>query len=392
MEYYDIYDQNYVRLAQNEGKIVLAKIEVLDHLEYTIYEITDDIIIDSENYSKTYGQGVQGKFSFQIYNRDHKYDTNENSPFWFDKKIRYYKGLKDRYTGDVYWFSKGIFTTTGISQENDIISVDCIDKFGLLTSETGGACLENATKIELGDKVGQMFVDMLSQEKGNGRPTDPINPLIDFDTRDIELGEDIELSTGSYFGDIFTELANSLKCRMYYDNVGHLVLTRGSSDFEFKNKAPMWVFDDKVTAEYISSSLTYNFSDVKNRVTVWGENFDGASFVGVAENDNPKSPVRISLVGYRVAKTMEDMFGYEQANVDAYAEMYLKMKSIIGMSVKLNCTMLPHLDVEDVILVRNEELGLDNVRFLISEISINGNEMSISLCNVDNLPEFSEFE
>ena len=147
----------------------------------------------------------------------------------------------------------------------------------------------------------------------------------------------------------------------------------------------MWVFDDKATAEYISSSLTYNFSDVKNRVTVWGENFDGASFVGVAENDNPKSPVRISLVGYRVAKTMEDMFGYEQANVDAYAEMYLKMKSIIGMSVKLDCTMLPHLDVEDVILVRNEELGLDNVRFLISEISI-------SLCNVDNLPEFSEFE
>ena len=32
MEHYDIYDQNYVRLAQNEGKIVLAKIEVLDHL------------------------------------------------------------------------------------------------------------------------------------------------------------------------------------------------------------------------------------------------------------------------------------------------------------------------------------------------------------------------
>lgn len=188
MEHYDIYDQNYVRLAQNEGKIVLAKIEVLDHLEYTIYEITDDIIIDSENYSKTYGQGIQGKFSFQIYNHDHKYDTNENSPFWFDKKIRYYKGLKDRYTGDIYWFSKGIFTTTGISQENDIISIDCVDKFGLLTSETGGACLENATKIELGDKVGQMFVDMLSQEKGNGRPTDPINPLIDFDTRDIELG------------------------------------------------------------------------------------------------------------------------------------------------------------------------------------------------------------
>ena len=30
--------------------------------------------------------------------------------------------------------------------------------------------------------------------------------------------------------------------------------------------------------------------------------------LAVAENDNPKSPVRISLVGYRVANTIEDMF------------------------------------------------------------------------------------
>lgn len=392
MEYYNIYDQNYVRLAKNEGKIVLSKIEVLDHSEYVIYEITDDLIIDSDNYSKTYGQGLQSKLSFEIYNRDHKYDTNENSPFWFDTKIKYYKGLKDIYTGDIYWFCKGVFTVTSVSQEDDIISVDTVDKFGLLTSETGGACLENATKIELGYKVGQMFVDMLMQDRGNNKPTDPVAPLIDFDTRDIELGEDLELSTGAYFGDVFTDLANSLKCRMYYDDVGHLVLTRGSSDFEFSSKAPMWVFDDEVTAEYMSSTLDYNFTDVKNRITVWGENFDGVSFVGVAENDNPKSPVRISLVGYRVANTMEDMFGYEQENVDAYAELYLKMKSIIGMSVKLQCTMLPHLNVEDVVTVRNEKLGIDNMRFLISEVSIDGNEMSISLTNVDSLPECEEFQ
>ena len=44
MAYYNIYDQNYVRLAKNEAKIVLSKIEVLDHSEYVLYEITDDII------------------------------------------------------------------------------------------------------------------------------------------------------------------------------------------------------------------------------------------------------------------------------------------------------------------------------------------------------------
>lgn len=392
MEYYDVYDQNYMRLAKNECKIALCKVEVLDHSEYVVYEITDDIIVDSDNYSKTYEQGLQSKLSFEIYNRNNKYSINENSPFWFDTKIKYYKGLKDIYTGDVYWFSKGVFTVTSVSQEDDIISINAVDKFGLLTSETGGACLENATKISLGDEVGQMFVDMLSQDKGNHKTTDPIPPIIDFDTRHIELGEDLELSTGAYFGDVFTDLAYSLKCRLQYDNVGHMVLTRGSSDFEFSNKAAMWVFDDDTTAEFLSANIDYNFSDVKNRITVWGENFDGASFVAVAENDSPKSPVRISLVGYRVANTLEDMFGYEQENVDAYAEKYLQMKTIVGMSVKVDCTMLPHLDVEDVVLVRNAKLGLDDKRFLISDITINRNEMTLSLTNIDNIPYCEEFK
>lgn len=392
LEYYDVYDQNYIRIAKNESKIILCKVEILDHSEYAIYDITDDIIVDSDNYSKTYEQGLQSKLSFDVYNRDKKYSVNENSPFWFDMKLKFYKGLKDDNTGDIYWFSKGVFTITSVSQEDDIISVSAVDKFGLLTSETGGACLENATKISLGDEVGQMFVDMLLQDKGNQKPTDPISPLIDFDTRHIELGEDLELSTGTYFGDIFTDLAYSLRCRLKYDNFGHMVLTRGSSDFEFSSKAALWVFDDYATSEFLSSSIDYNFSDVKNRVTVWGENFDGVSFVSVAENNNPKSPVRISLVGYRVANTVEDMFGYEQENVDAYAEKYLQMKTILGLSVKLNCTMLPHLDVEDVVLVKNDNLGLDNKRFLISEITINGNEMSLSLTNVDDIPYCEEFK
>ena len=88
MEYYDVYDQNYIRLAKSEGKVILVKIEVLDYSEYPIYEITDDVIVDSDNFSSTYQQGARAKLSFDIYNNEHKYDTNVDSPFWFDKKIK----------------------------------------------------------------------------------------------------------------------------------------------------------------------------------------------------------------------------------------------------------------------------------------------------------------
>lgn len=392
MDFFDVYDQNYVRLARNEAKIPALKIEVLDHLEYVIYDISDDIIVGSDNISITYGQGVQGKLSFDIFNNEHKYYTDENSPFWLGNKLKVYKGLKDNSTGDTYWFSKGVYAVTSVSHNGDVISVNAVDKFGLLTSEIGAACLENSTKIELGSKIGQMFMDMLAQDKGNDTPTDPAPPLIDFDTREVDIGEDLELSTGAFFGDVFSDLANSVRCRIYYDNWGHMILTRGSSDFEFKNKAPMWEFDDERTAEYISASLDYNFPEVKNRITVWGENFDGISFVKTVMNDNPKSPVRVSKVGYRVANTLEDMFGYEQENVDAYAEMYLKMKSILGMSVKVDCTMLPHLNVEDVVLVKNEKLGIDGKIFLISDITYSGDKMTVSLTNIDYLPSYEEFQ
>ena len=57
MEYYDVYDQNYIRLAKNKCKIILSKVEVLDHSEYVIYEITDDLIKKIKMLNRISGTG-----------------------------------------------------------------------------------------------------------------------------------------------------------------------------------------------------------------------------------------------------------------------------------------------------------------------------------------------
>ena len=392
MEYYNIYNADYTRLINDKHKISVTKVELLDNSEGIIGEIIDDFIVGSDNLTISYNQGVQGKLSFKIYNNGNKYSINEDSPFWFGRKFKYFKGLKDITNNNIYWFSKGIYTVLNVSQDDDIISVETVDKFGILSSEIGGACLETSTKIDLGNTVENMIKDMLTQPNGQLLPTDPIMPLIDIEIGKMELGEDIELSSGSYFGDVFIEIANSLRCRIYYDNEGHLIFNKGSTDFTFANKAPMWEFDEDFSNEFLGVSANYNYSDVKNRVTVWGEGLDGRTYVSTATNNNPKSPTRVSLVGYRVAKTIENMYGYNQSNVDAYAETYIKMKSILGMSVKVDCTMIPHLNVEDVVLLRYDKLNIQNQRFLISEISYSGEQMSISLCNVDSIPQCEEFQ
>ena len=74
MDFYDYYDTNYISLVKGEGKRPLTKIEVLDQNEHILYDITDDVVVDSDSLSITYAQGVQGKISFDIVNIDNKYD------------------------------------------------------------------------------------------------------------------------------------------------------------------------------------------------------------------------------------------------------------------------------------------------------------------------------
>ena len=251
--------------------------------------------------------------------------------------------------------------------------------------------LETNAEIYAGYTVKKMIEDILLQDRGNGLPTDPKSPIIDFDTREIKLGEQIDLTSGAFLGDMLIDLANTVRCRIFYDNNGRLIFNKTDSDFEFKSKAATWVFDDSSDIELLSSDMDYNFSSVKNRITVWGEDMDGASYVATVTDDSPKSPVRVSKVGYRVAPTIENMFGYNQENVDAYAKNYLLMKSILGLSIKLECTMIPHLNVEDVVQIRSKKLGISDERFLISEISYHGGKVTLSVTNIDYLPQFEEF-
>lgn len=386
MEFYNVFNQDYVRVARRADKYPVTKLELLDEQEYTLSELSDEIIVDSDSIDISYNQGTQGKCSFSVANYDGKYTPNENSPFWYGKKLRYWKGLKDITNGDIYYFSKGVYIVTGVSASDNTVDVSCVDKFGAFTSDTGASCLHTSAKMEAGKNIGTAIVDLLSMDKGNGRPLDSVKPIIDYDIRQQLLGQDIEVSSGTYIGDFFIELSNTTKCRIKYDGFGRFRMTTGSLDYEYKNKASVWDFREDYMADHLNVTAEYNFPDVKNRVTVWGENFEGQSFVAAVENHDPSSPVCIEKVGYRVAETREDMFGYEQENVDAFAEMFLKMKTIQGISAKIDCPIIPHIEVEDCVAITNEKLMFDEKRFFVSGIAYNGETMTISLTNIDNLP------
>lgn len=386
MDYYNAASDEYMQLAMFNAKNVKTKIEILAEDETVIGEIGDDTIMDTDNYDCEYAQGVQAKLSFSVPNISPLYTGGESSWFWYTRKIKYWKGLAEVGNDNTYWFSKGVFVVTGITVDYDVVNISCVDKFGALTSDYGSTMLDTSLKIDADITVEKFVNRLLALPKGNGHPLDCKKPIIDYAVRRITNGQELEMAAGTFAGDILLELANTLKCRVYYDRDGVLRVQEGHLDYAYENKAIAWTFYDGAVANVMSASLSYDFPKAKNVVTVWGEDFDGKQYTATAENRNAKSALSIDKVGYRTGATKENLYGYNQENVDSFAQMYLQMQTIVGTSVSVECPMLPHIEVEQCVSVSYEDLGLVDKKFLVSGVTYNGGSMSISLVNLDNLP------
>lgn len=375
-----------MQLAKANEKTIITKIEILAEDETVIGEIGDSVIMGTDNYDCEYAQGVQAKLSFSVPNSSPLYTGGENSWFWYTRKIKYWKGLAEPANGNRYFFSKGVFVIIGITVDFDVVNITCVDKFGALTSDYGSTMLDKSLKIEMESTVEKFISRMLALPKGNGQPLDCKKPFIDYEIRKIATGEELEMAAGTFAGDILLQFANTLKCRIYYDHDGFLRVTAGHQDFANKGKEAAWTFYDGGIANIMKASLSYDFPKARNVVTVWGEDFEGKQYTATVENRNAKSALSIDKVGYRVAITKENLFGYNQENVDDFAKIYLQMQTIIGTSVRVECPMLPHIEVEQCISVSYESLGLLDKKFLVSGVSYGGDNMTISLVNMDNLP------
>lgn len=386
MEFYNTVSDEYVQIARENIKAVVTKIEILSEDENVIAEIGDDVIQGSDSYDCEYAQGLQAKLSFSVPNLSPLYTGGESSWFWYTRKIKYWKGLRDVSNGNCYYFSKGIFIVTGITVDLNTVNVSCVDKFGILTSEYGSTMLDKSLKIEIESTVGNFVSRILALPKGNGQPIDCKKPIIDYAVRSVSTGEELEMAEGTYAGDILLEFANTLKCRIYYDKDGVLRICDGGLDYAYENKPVAWSFYDSAVVGVMSAGLSYDFPSAKNVITVWGEDFEGLQYTSTAENRNAKSALSIDKVGYRTAQTKENLFGYSQKNVDDFAKMQLQMLTIIGTSVSVECPMLPHIEVAECVEIDFEVLGLLCKKFLVSGVSYNGSNMSISLVNLDNLP------
>ncbi len=392
MELYNIFNNDYKSACKQSCKQVKYKIELLDWSENGIGEIVSDISNANGDISVNYQQGVRRSCSFSVFDTKVKYIPGENSPFWYNRKLRLYIGIVQN--NNVYWWSQGVFITKSASVNNYVLTVEGVDKFGMLDGSLNISRLDNSFTLSSGNNIYDAIQTILALDTGNGYMTDCIEPIIDQNYRNAEIQADITVENGQYLGEIITELANNYGSDVYYDTNGHLIFHKMFGDnmpSSYRYMSHQWEFS-KLNADYISPNISYLF-DGYNAVKVYTNSDNSENYSYTAINNNPSSPVRKSAVGFRRMEDTEIKIstGMTDDKCRQYAEYLLSKNTLMTMNISFNSTLIPHLDVNRTIGISDDYQKNYSESFIISSLTfpIGTEEMSINASNIQWLPDFT---
>lgn len=395
-EFYNKVNASYIDVIKRPALEYKFKIELLDHNERGLGEIIRDI--DSSNIGQiniNRQQGMRRSCSFTIIDVDKKYLPNINNHFWYNRKFKLYTGVVDG--DDTYWFSQGVFITQTASAVHYTVSISAVDKFGFLDGTLNVHTLNESYKIEVGVSVGECTREILMLEIGNGLPIDPIEPIIDPDFENRKLINEIILDAGQHLGEALTQIATTLGADLFYDRYGRLNLTRVFNDdlpSWYIHKGEIWHFTD-VHPNYIDPSLNYEFDGI-NCVTVAIDNGNDTSkelISYTAINDNPRSPVAVSEIGYRCNEN-DPIIYIPAGDIESedtplekcrqHSEYVLLQNTCMSTPLSFKCPLIPHLDVDETISITDSYYNWNVKSFLIQSISMpfGIGEMDISAINL----------
>ena len=418
VNYYGIIDEDYINAVKQPIRTMKLKMEILDYYENPIGEIINDISqssVGSININRE--QGCRKSCSFSMIDKSKKYIPSQNSVFWYNRKFKLYIGIvcndndtENPYQRKIYWFSKGVFVTKKASGKGDIINIEGIDKYGFLNGElkTGMCMLDtksSVTYVKNGDDSGKyvkntiMITDLIEQtlllDIGNGRPLDPIKPIIDPVYCNQSLYQDITINKGSYIGELFDKIADMCGAFMYYDNNGRLHMEQVFNNFTpsyYRHLTPIWTFND-ITLSKNALQVAYEY-DGFNIVTVATDNTSGVVYSYTAKNKNPMSPVCIQNIGERgytggeVKIALGDIAssgvtGKERCR--QYAEHLLLQNICMTTNESFTYPLIPHFNVDNTIKIINEGFNFNAQLFLIQGLTIplGLNDMTVNAVNLE---------
>lgn len=406
MEYFNYTGKEYRVAVQSATLYPVIKVELLDQFENAYAEISEEITDNSGSIQSTLQQGVRSTVSFSIFDPAGKFIPDANNKlFWVRKKFKLYVGLATEQkaiqlngqttgiSGDIFWFSKGVYIITDINAQKDnsgnqTISFTGVDKYGAFTNDTGYGEMIGTFSFDIGMSISYVIKNVLKQDIGNGQMLDPLEPIIDPDLQEYKLQLAFSKGPGSYIGDLLNDLATTLHADIYYDMDGHLNVKKSLNFDEYKNVQNQWDFTER-SAEYISAQVNYQLKNIANYIYVVGDNPLGGQIpIAIAENNDARSPLSVAKIG-RKSRYIEKSTIYSQQEAENYAQYILKTACLLGTQISFSCTLIPSLELDNTFSLTDSYYQYDRQEFIITAITypIGVGTMSISGSSIKELPE-----
>lgn len=355
-------------------------------------DITEYLIEGSGSLNINYQQGQRRSLSFTLDNTSRRFTPSGFSTLWIDTKFKLELGMEFA-NGDIVWNSAGIFVVgspnASRQQSEKIINIQCYDKFALLDGTLGGV-LDCTYQVDEGKKIYQVMQETLLQDNGNGFPIDIKEIVFDSSVKDEVTQYTLSKSPNESFGSLLIDLADMISCDIYYGIEGNLVVRSGIKDISQVNKPTLWTYSDD-EFEYLSNTTTYDFTKVKNKVTVCGSNVNTDTiFLQTATNTNPQSPTRVSVIGIKQFY-LEDSNIWSEELALQRAEWELNRLSILQQTIQIESAFMIHLDVNNCIAIKDDFFDYKDNRFIIQSLTIplsTSSTINIECTNIATLPYY----
>jgi len=407
VEYFNAYNKRYIQILKTPPLRYKIRLELLGEYENVLGEITKDISVAAQgqiNISR--GSVVRRSCSLTLFGVENKYLPCPDSLVWFRRKFKLLIGVVDKNNNDIYWWSQGVYFIQNADSDGTTVNIKGVDKGGLLNGSLSVNLLQSSYVIQTGSRISDVIKDTLMLDSGRGA-IDPIPPIIDTYFNNVLTESEITISANSYIGDIFGSLAENYKCDVYYDADGHMRFHK-TADAQYadgyKYLAHQWDYNDN-DAWYGNRNYQYNF-DGYNSVTVYTnisqtekDSGEDLNVSYTARNNNPLSPLRVSLIGVRSTEAREIKYvNVSRTEMEKRCKDlgdYLLMKeSFLGMTLSFDSPIIPHIDVDKPIGITDKRQKLDKSVFIVQSVTIplSAGAMNISATNINWLPNNFDIE
>lgn len=347
-----------ISMSKQSIQELYTKIELLNSEDFVVDELEG--IVTSGNISIDSTSDVRRTCNLTILlNNKSLIPVDRNSVIWFDKKFKLYVGVKDFLTGEIEWFNKGIyyFTNPNISFSKDdaSISIAGLDKMCVYTSDFDGSLMYK-TKIDANTPVFDAVKNLIGL-------VGETNYIIN-DVEGLTIPYDITKDETASIIDFLIEIRDLyMGYEFFYTEEGTFVWQK-IKDRKYDSVQYAFEEDDKTVISYSNNP---DFSNAKNKIVVWGKQFEDMEQITstlINKNDNKFG---IDYIGEKSFTVSDDKIQTQvQADLRAEYEMYLH--SNLNESINIDSIQILDLDVNKIMTVNKSYCGIEG-KFLVERLS-----------------------